>query len=105
MNLSHKDYITLLNYYKIPDIKKMKNKEVKILAENILADKLCRCIKKVTKKNKLPEPSAIAICKKSVITRKNIKINRFSCKNKPKLIPNKKTRKNIQKLKTTKTKN
>ncbi len=104
MNLSHKDYVSLLKYYKIPNIEKMKNKEVKNVAENILADKLCRCIKKVTKKNILPEPSAIAICKNSVITRKNIKINRFSCKNKSKLISNKKTRKNIQKIKISKKK-
>ena len=99
MNPNHSDYITILKFYKIKNIDKLSKKEIKKYAEDLLANKLCRCIKRVTKSNKLPEPAAIAICKDSVIKRKNLKINRFTCKNKPKLIPNKKTRKNIQKIK------
>jgi hypothetical protein len=88
MNPTYEDYKTILKFYKIKNIEKLSKKEIKKYA-----------IKKVTKSNKLPEPSAIAICKDSVVTRKKLKINRFTCKNKPKLIPNKKTRKNIQKIK------
>jgi len=102
MNPTYEDYKTILKFYKIKNIEKLSKKEIKKYAEDILAEKLCSCIKKVTKSNKsnkLPEPSAIAICKDSVIRRKKLKINRFTCKNKPKLIPNKKTRKNIQKIK------
>jgi len=99
MNPAYEDYKTILKFYKIKNIEKLSKKEIKKYAEDILAEKLCSCIKKVTKSNKLPEPSAIAICKDSVVRRKKLKINRFTCKNKPKLIPNKKTRKNIQKIK------
>ena len=99
MNPTQQDYITILNFYKIKNIDKLSKREIKKYAENLLADKLCRCIKKVIKNNKLPQPAAIAICKESVIKRKKLKINRFTCKNKPKLISNKKTRKNIQKIK------
>lgn len=99
MNPTYEDYKTILKFYKIKNIEKLSKKEIKKYAEDILAEKLCSCIKKVTKSNKLSEPSAIAICKDSVIRRKKLKINSFTCKNKAKLIANKKTRKNIQKIK------
>ena len=99
MYLTNLDYITILKFYKIKNIENLSKKEIKKYAEDILAQKLCSCIKKITKNNKLLETSAIPICKNSVITTKKLKINRFTCKNKLKLIPNKKTRKNIQKFK------
>ena len=98
MYLTNIDYITILKFYKIKNIEKLSKKEIKKYAEDILAEKLCSCIKKITKNNKLLESSAIPICKTSVITTKKLTINRFTCKNKPKLIPNKKTKKNIQKF-------
>ena len=42
---TNKDYISILKYYKI-DIPKSKQ-IIKQTAEKIMADKLCRCIKKV----------------------------------------------------------
>jgi hypothetical protein len=69
---------------------------------------MCRCIKKVDsynsrKNNKLSESNIISICKKSVLSNKNIKNYRFTCKKNQKFIPKKgtntllvKTKKNIK---------
>ena len=78
--LSRTDYITILNYYDlpIPDNNSILIKD----AENILATKLCRCIKKVKAKqnNKKNEKRPIAICKNSIFGRRNLNISRFTCK-------------------------
>lgn len=79
MKLYKKDYENILNYYNEPfdnNIKELKNK-----VENIIANKLCRCIKKVNKRIKDNDYS-IAICKNSVLTKKNLKIKGFTCKKK-----------------------
>ena len=44
MDLSQTDYKKIIHYYQI---KKQKNKTYKESAEDILANKLCKCIKKV----------------------------------------------------------
>ena len=44
MYLSNKDYLDILKYYKIKTTN-LNNKQIKSRAENILANKLCRCIK------------------------------------------------------------
>ena len=88
MKLNLSDYKKILDFYKI-NYAHMKNSTIKKKAESMLANKLCRCIKKVKKKEKhkqRKESNAIGVCKKSVITRKNLKINKFKCKNGPKLI-------------------
>ena len=54
------------------------------MTEKIIANKLCRCIKKVPNDN-LPESRAIGICNYSVIKKKNLGIYKFSCKNKKEL--------------------
>lgn len=96
--LSQNDYKKILRFYKQP-IHKNKYTRKKV-AENILAKKLCRCIKKVSK-NKMhhipvakrtrkrlklskaqAEKDAIGICRTSVVTRKNLKHFGFSCKKK-----------------------
>ena len=84
MNLNNQDYKTILNYYSI-SYKSKTNSWIKRSAEDILANKLCRCIKKVKKQSKLKEPVAIAICKKSIFLRRNMKSGRFSCKKKNRL--------------------
>lgn len=89
--LTKEDYNSILNYYKIPISENMSNKEIKSKAEDILATKLCKCIKKVDKKNK-SEKRAIAICRDAVIQKKGFDIFRFSCKKKAKLIPKKNTK-------------
>ena len=92
-----KDYKKILNYYNI-DYSALSTDTIKNKVHNILADKLCRCIKKVQSKSKSKSKSksegrAIGIFKKSVITRKNIKIFTFNCKKGAKLNSKEGTRK------------
>ena len=84
MRLSQNDYISILKYYNI-DFTGMKINVIKQTAEDILAKKLCRCIKSVDKYGKSNKRSnynkkrlqktikAIAVCKNSVFTKKNLK--------------------------------
>ena len=107
MRLLLNDYVAILKFYKI-DVSQMKQKAIKQKAEAILAEKLCRCIKKVDKslkkeckykknKNKsrktiktpTNESRAIAICKNSIFTKKNISPAKFKCKGTAKLLPSK----------------
>ena len=78
MNLTKEDYIYILNHYNVP-IKKTSYSYIKNLAENIIAKKLCSCIKKVPNANN-PESRAIGICIYSVLQKKHLKINGFTCK-------------------------
>jgi hypothetical protein len=106
MRLSPKDYISILKFYDI-DSSKMNAKKIKQQAESILAEKLCRCIKSVDKGNSIrskgkqskgkqskgkqsknkTERKSIAICKNSVLTKKHLKISKFTCDKPPKLMP------------------
>ena len=72
--LTHTDYIKILKYYKmrIPN----SAKTVKRTAEQMLATKLCRCIKKV---GAIGEPGAIGVCTRSVINRKGLRLKSFKC--------------------------
>tara|TARA_Y100000591_G_scaffold46875_1_gene35266 strand:+ start:84 stop:494 length:411 start_codon:yes stop_codon:yes gene_type:complete len=94
--LTNNDYNAILKYYGIPLSNKNKKKNKKI-AEHLLATKLCRCIKKVKKTTSLPDKSVIAVCNKSIFRKRNIKYNKFSCKNDYKLIKNKRTRRKLSK--------
>lgn len=107
MRLTNKDYIKIVKHYgkTIPLTKRRKvdNKKTRKIARQILANKLCMCIKKVQKSNKnLNEPAALAICNKSIFQKRNIKHYKFTCKKGAKLHNMKgedyaltKTRKNI----------
>ena len=66
MSLTNKDYKSILQYYKL-SIPNNKN-DVKDKAMDILASKLCKCIKKLKDK-----PRNIGICKTSVLTKKGIR--------------------------------
>jgi hypothetical protein len=109
MRLSLNDYISILKFYKI-DVSHMKQKAIKQKAEAILAEKLCRCIKKVDKslKNEIKynkktfESSAIAICKNSIFTKKNISPAKFKCKGTAKLLPSKNKHNKLTKRQTLK---
>lgn len=97
MRLLLNDYITILKFYNI-DTSKLTRREIKKQAKEILAIKLCRCIKKVEKSFSTPnkntrinkkkkklytkKTSAIAICKNSIFTKKKLKIGKFNCKKK-----------------------
>ena len=97
--LNNKDYNAILRYYGIPITSKNKKKN-KAIAEHLLATKLCRCIKKIKKTTSLSEKESIAVCNDSIFTKRNIKYNKFSCKQQYRLIKNKKTRRKL--TKTTK---
>ena len=92
MNLIKDDYINILEYYNIKINKKKSLSSVKKMVEKIIAEKLCSCIKKVPNKNQ-PESRAIGICNYSVIKKKHLKINGFSCK-KRKMLKTSKLNKN-----------
>lgn len=75
--LTNNDYKRILEFYKktIPRSKRL----LKIQAEKILANKLCKCIKKVDKNN---ESRAIGICTKTIINNKGFTRGKFTCKKK-----------------------
>ena len=73
--LTTNDYKKILEYYKKPipgSTRLMKN-----AAEQILASKLCRCIKKVDKNN---ETRAIGICTRTIFNRRGYTRGKFKCK-------------------------
>lgn len=91
MRLTNKDYIKIVKHYgrSVPLTKKRRidNKKTRKMAKQLLANKLCMCIKKVQKSNtKLKEPAALAICNKSIFKNRNIKHYRFTCKKGSKLL-------------------
>ena len=91
--ITYKDYIKILEFYKI-DIPKSK-KLIQIEAEKILSEKLCRCIKKIDKL----ETRSIGICTKSIFNKKGLTRGKFRCKDKRfvtfrKTLSHGKTRKN-----------
>jgi hypothetical protein len=78
--ITNDDYTKILNYYKIsiPKSKRL----LKLQAEQILAEKLCRCIKKIEPVN---EARSIGICTKSIFNRKGFTRGKFECKKKRKV--------------------
>jgi hypothetical protein len=75
--LTNNDYTKILKFYKksIPKTSRL----LKLQAESILANKLCRCIKKVDKKN---ESRSIGICTKTIINNKGYTRGKFKCRRK-----------------------
>ena len=88
MTLTKKDYVKILNYYKLSVPKKITTLKTK--AESVLADKLCRCIKKVDPND---EGRAIGVCTRSVINKKGLTRGTFKCKKGAKRMVINKTRK------------
>ncbi len=76
-SLNHTDYIDILNFYKI-NLPNTKSKTKK-MAEDILASKLCRCIKRIDVVN---EAKSIGICTKSIFNKKGLTRGKFKCKGK-----------------------
>ncbi len=72
--LTNKDYVSILKYYKlnVPRSKRL----IKINAEKIMAEKLCKCIKKVDPVN---EAKSIGICTKTIFNRKGYTRGQFQC--------------------------
>ena len=95
--LTKSDYEKILNYYNIPFSSSESSKQIKNKAEEILAEKLCKCIKKVKEGSDntgdgahtdadRDESRAIGICNDTVFRRKGIKHSAFTCKKKPRLL-------------------
>tara|TARA_R110002012_G_scaffold303993_1_gene506345 strand:- start:999 stop:1295 length:297 start_codon:yes stop_codon:yes gene_type:complete len=98
MNLLKKDYLNILDFYNINYTNKTPLNQIKLKAEKILAEKLCKCIKKVKSENDNSEERAISICQKSVLKRKKLKSGRFSCKKGAKFLRNKTNKQKLTKL-------
>lgn len=81
VSLTLSEHRTVLSYYGI-DHTNMNAKDIRKQAEDVLAKKLCRCIKQVAEKD---DNQPIAICRRNVVMQKGIDIYGFSCKNKPTL--------------------
>ena len=73
--LTKLDYANILHFYKKKIPKSTRN--LTLQAEHLLAEKLCRCIKKLGPTN---EARSIGICTKSVINNKGYTRGKFSCK-------------------------
>ena len=58
MELSSADYKKITQFYGIP---KQNNKTYKDLAENVLADKMCKCIKKVRSNTNINEKKELLV--------------------------------------------
>ena len=88
--LTTNDYKHILAFYKKPFPKS--KRLMKLQAEKIISSKLCRCIKKIDKKN---EARSIGICTKTIINSKGFSRGKFTCKKKEKIkLLKNKTRKN-----------
>ena len=97
LKMTKTDYQKILSYYKMP-FDNLSTRELKQTAEDILATKLCKCIKAVEKK--VGTQNAIGLCTTSVFGKKGLKYFDMSCKGRAKLQSRKgrrlaKTRKNI----------
>jgi len=92
-NLTDSDYKKILEYYNtpIPRSKRLLKKN----AEDIIALKLCSCIKKVNQFNKTQEARSIGICTRTVVKTKGLKRGTFKCLKKRQVELSKPSRKNI----------
>jgi len=94
--LSVKDYEMIIKHYgkRVPKTARKKKQK----AEDLMALKLCSCIKKVTRKSSTKpknEARSIGICSVSVIKNRGMKYKSFTCK-KPRRIKNLKKTRNVK---------
>ncbi len=75
IELTKKDYINILKFYKMNIPKSMRL--LKTEAEKIMAQKLCKCIKKLDPEF---EEKSVAICSKTIFNNKKLKRGKFQCK-------------------------
>lgn len=95
--LRKKDYLEILRFYNINSFG-LKLGELRDISNKILANKLCRCIKKVNSAN---ETKSISICKNSILTKKNLKVGHFKCNKGSQFIPNKTNKQTLSKINST----
>jgi inner membrane protein involved in colicin E2 resistance len=77
--LTTNDYVSILKFYnlRIPKSKRL----LSLQAEKIMAEKLCKCIKKVNSTT-ANEAKSIGICTKTVFNSKGYTRGNFQCKKK-----------------------
>jgi len=75
--MNKSDYIKILQYYNI-NIPKS-TRLLRLEAEKIMAEKLCKCIKKI---DPLNEAKSIGICTKTIFNKKGYSRGNFKCKGK-----------------------
>lgn len=76
-SLTNKDYLSILKFYKIETPKS--KIAIKKAAEDLMASKLCRCIKRIDIVN---EAKSIGICTKTIFNNKGFTRGKFKCKGK-----------------------
>ena len=86
MRLSEKDYDKILKFYKIKTRKTLSRKKKRQISEKLLSEKLCGCIKKIKKTQKRKEKDIVPICKHSVLRKKGLIGQRFTCKTKKSIL-------------------
>jgi hypothetical protein len=84
LQLTNIDYNNILKFYKVP-IPKSK-RILKLQAEKIMSEKLCKCIKKLDPQN---ESRSIGICTRTIFNNKGYKRGKFTCKRKQSVKMNK----------------
>lgn len=113
MRLTRADYIAILNYYHMPP-DGLTSAAIKKEAERLLAEKMCRCIKKLEKGYKRRQRRftrstlrfrPIAICRDSVINKKNLRMYTFQCERPQQLNSPRQKRRTLKIFKTAKTLN
>ena len=92
-NLLDSDYKKILEYYgeTVPRSKRLLKKN----AEDIMARKLCACIKKLGPLDPESEPRSIGICTRTVFKNKGLKRGTFKCRKPRKIQITKRSRKGI----------
>jgi hypothetical protein len=75
--MNKNDYKQILDYYNKPIPKS--TRILRLEAEKIMAEKLCKCIKKIDTFN---EAKSIGICTKTIFNNKGYTRGKFKCKGK-----------------------
>ena len=75
MELTTMEYKKIARFYELP---KPNNKSYKDIAEDMLAGKLCKCIKKVQSRRQIPEKAAIGLCRESIFKNRGIDFYKFN---------------------------
>ena len=73
--LTDNNYISILRYYNI--IIPTSKKQLQLRAEQIMGEKLCRCIKKL---EPIHKSKSIGICTKTIFNNKGLTRGNFTCK-------------------------
>ena len=85
IRLNAQDYKKILEYYKLKIPTRSTLSNLKKRAEKALVEKICNCTKKL--KSQMSETKAIGVCANSVLKKKKLIYDRFTCKKPSHFIP------------------